>query len=207
MGLRPQQSAEVLELYLDGMSVPDIAQKLRVSERDVNMFIPKGDLNVAYQKVIDARHKAKAAKSSLEACGEADEALTLNMSQCAFAEGMLKDSIKASTAELKRLKASLKNVQDRTHAVDTALEMSTIKKLTTAYAKSEKALDKSENDLEICKIARTEADRKRQAKEQMILRAERLAEEAIITAAITGAKEQVAKSITDRLEREENRNV
>jgi len=120
---------------------------------------------------------------------------------------MLKESIKASTAELKRLKASLKNVQDRTRAVDTALEMSTIKKLTTAYAKSEKVLDKAESDLEICKIARTEADRKRQAKEQMILRAERLAEEAIITAAITGAKEQVAKSITDRLEREENRNV
>lgn len=206
MGLRIDQTRELLALYLEGKSIKEIADKLITDEENVKSFIPKGELNIAYQTVITAHQKMVDAKSDSASAVDNLEMLETQDRNCGVSASHLDTVVALTASELKRLKATLKQVRSEHTAVKDQLEPAAKTVSDSADAHTEAVTNhiKAEALLKACQN-KMQLDRQREVdRKEQIKQAEKMAEAVIISAAIEGAKDMVARSVDARLDRERN---
>jgi len=203
MSLRSAQIKDLLRLYEDGLSVTDIAKSLHVATTDVEPFIPTGELLLAYQKVREAKLEVASTKTLLDNLNAADALYVRDGGLCSDAIDELNVAIKDSVAQTKVLRSTLKSVKARANTIAEALEVTPTGTVALTYDIKCDALIMAEEDLALA--VKADALKRQKAADAVARKqkAEMLAEQALIAAAVGAAKGVVAKSIDDRLKREE----
>ena len=207
MPLRQDQTKEVLRLYRDGKSTDEIASGMHVAVSDVEPFIPTGELLIAYQRVREAKLRFESVDSEYKTSLENDDAYLNNETECEDAIAELSEAIKLSMAETKSLKATRKKVTDRLNAVQAMLNVSETESLLLQVSDRDDELAEFDEELESAKKVDVLKRQKAADAVSRRQRSERMAENALIAAAVEAASGVVAKSINARLEREEKENA
>lgn len=207
MGLRADQSKKVLELHLEGVSAEDISKQLGVSISDVQPFIPTGALAVSYQKVTAALLKMNEAQAIADAAEETDRQLAIDAKNCKAATEVMEEAILAAETELKSMRSVLKQVTQRGEEVEGLLDKSPARRKIAAHLKAKKEYDAQALKLDKEKADAAAAKKRAAKKAEMIAKAQKMAEQVVISAAIAGAQETVAKTIAAQLDKEERDNA
>ena len=207
MPLRQDQTKEVLRLFQDGQSVDEIASGMHVAVADVEPFIPTGELLIAYQRVREAKRDNDTALEVMNA-KTIEHNDNFNASGQLYKAGVeVGMAIKDSLAETKKLKAVMKTVNTAHRKINDWLADYDGEAHATTYNVSSMALEDAEVELELAKKADVLKRQKAADAVSRKQRAERMAENALIAAAVEAAKSIVSDSIDKRLIKEEKENA
>jgi len=206
MPLRQDQTKEVLRLFQGGQSVEQIASGMHVAVSDVEPFMPTGELLIAYQRVREASVKRINMAQELSASKSLDDVYKSSVGRCGKAIIELSLSIKETQASLKADKSTLKELKYRLETYETELQISCTESTEKAYLGYCNELDEAALKLELAKKADVLKRQKAADAVARKQRAQRMAENALISAAVEAAKSIVSDSIDKRLIKEEKEN-
>ena len=199
---------ELLNLYLQGMSIDDMAERMRVKSADVKDFLPKGDEGLAYEKVIESRQQVNVIESGFEHTKASIRSLVNSNNRLVESLNTYNSLIRDFEAELKLQKETRGRIANRVNEVK---EMRA--QLIEIRDDQERALIKIREDHqvhvdaknEIVAYNKIELDKaaKRMA---LIKKAEQVTKEAIILASVQAAKDIVAGNVDSILAKREKAN-